>query len=152
MLNPQTSWGQANILKLSVLATRSASRCFSFITLNLNTQFIILIATIFVRISLPLVTVLNQYILIILFALYEIKLFILLIKGGGKIGKDRMQCNLRARHGTEYFGQWEMSSWPSGEWKNANEYPPLLYFWVPVLRKICYHQELQFLHLSKTSK
>ena len=64
----------------------------------------------FVRIVLPFVPVLSHDILLILFTLFEITMFVLLIKGGVNIGRDKMQGNLRPSHITEELVKLKMRS------------------------------------------
>ena len=98
-----------------MISTEIASRFSSYLNLNLNTLFLISVATLSVRIILTLTTFLNCDILLILFYLCEIAWFILLNRGAVQISRDRMQSNLRPIYGTEDFGQWNMSSLTSVE-------------------------------------
>lgn len=115
MLNTKISEVLAAIFWYLVPVTKIYPHCSSLLTLNLNTKFIIPIATIFGRIILPFVTVPKHDSIFSLLDLYQISMFIPLIRSGIKGGIDRIQSNLRPIHGTEYFGQWNMSWWPSVE-------------------------------------
>ena len=68
----------------SVLATETSSRCPSFLTLNPNIRFLIPVATLVVGIILPFFTALDHDRLLIFIYLYEITLFVSLIKSGGQ--------------------------------------------------------------------
>ena len=73
IFNTKISEVRSVMLGFSVLSTKSASHCSSFLTLDLNIQFLIPVAT---KIDLLFVAVLNHYSLLILFYLYEITVLI----------------------------------------------------------------------------
>ena len=96
-------------LRCSFISTKSASRFYNFLTLNLNAIFLIPIDTLFVSITLLFVTGLNHDIIFLLFSLRAISLSIALIKYVGQRGIDRNQGDLRLIHRTEYLVKLKVS-------------------------------------------